>query len=246
VLRGLYSAAAGMYTASQLEDVVSANLANVDTPGYKEIMTQQGPLARQQLTLGGVTQLGSVYQGDRLDVTLTDWSAGTPHAVANPLAAALVGPGFFAVQTPGGVRYTRDGDFRLAAGGQLVTAAGAAVLGRNGPVRVPANASVSIGDGGVVNVNGKPADQLRVVNAANPQLLVRDGSGLYRDGGGAGLTPVAAPAVRGGMLESSNVDPVQQMVALMELERAYEGSQRLVQSMDSTLGVAVDTVGKVS
>lgn len=248
MVRGLYAAAAAMLTASAREDQVSANLANLRTPGYKQIVPVEGPLVGLNVGVDGSAPIGTLWAGDRLDRTTTDWSQGALRATANPLGAALAGPGFFVVQTAAGVRYTRDGAFHLTANGRLVTSAGDDVLGQGGPIRIAGTGATGarIADGGAVLEDGRPVARLQVVAAANLGAMVPVGGGLWRAGAGAGIAPIARPPVRGGMLEASNVDAVRQMVALLEVQRAYSGAEQMVQTANDTLGVAIDQVGKVA
>lgn len=259
MIRGLYSAAAGMLSAQLGEGVVANNLANTNTPGFKAetaSFASFAPLALNAvqptaLVAGGVavTPIGTVASGAIVDATGISWSSGPLAQSSNPLAAAISGPGFFGVSVGGGTSYTRAGDFHLNRAGTLVTAAGAAVLGVNGqPISVPAGtpgATVALDGSGQVLAGGRAVGQLAVYQPAQNSLLPA-GQGVYTLAAGA-AAPTAAPAtVQPGFLEGSNVNVVQQMAGLMQIQQAFASDQRAASTADQTAGVAISQVGTVA
>src|SRR5919199_5510377 len=142
--RGLYIAASGMLAEMVRQDQIANDLANASTPGYKPDRSTQRSFGRLLLqnTRTGAT-VGPLGLGVRVDGTITDLSPGPIRETREPLDFAIVGDGFFAVQTPGGIRYTRNGQFTVSPDGFLATPLGGRVLGQNGaPVRVGANGRV--------------------------------------------------------------------------------------------------------
>jgi flagellar basal-body rod protein FlgF len=164
---------------------------------------------------------------------------------------------FFAVSSPQGEeRYTRDGSFKTAQDGTLLTSDGLKVVGANGQpivVNVPWEEVGVTGDGSLVNaITGLPlagSPQLRIVRVDNPYLLVREGDGRFRyNGDGAGIRQIAANervSVRQGFLERSNVDASQSAVDIAAALRAYEANQKVIQTYDRSLDKAVNDVGRV-
>jgi flagellar basal-body rod protein FlgF len=134
---GLYAACAALIARTQSLDVAANNLANVNTAGYKS----QQPIFRSILAQRASAQTGALNGAVNdfavLGGSRTDAAQGNLERTANDFDCAIDGPGFFAVQTKAGVRYTRDGRFQLSSEGMLVTSGGDAVLGEQGPIRLP-------------------------------------------------------------------------------------------------------------
>jgi flagellar basal-body rod protein FlgF len=151
---------------------------------------------------------------------------------------ALQGDGFLAVQSPNGVRYTRDGELALGTNGQLVTSAGLPVLGTNGrPITVGGADDLTIAPDGTVKVGSRVAGTIAVVSLTGAQ---KQGDTLYA--GTPGARPGGTQLVQGS-LEGSGVDPVRTMVDMMASLRAFESSQRVIHAIDDTLAKAVTSVG---
>ena len=226
--RGLYIAASGMLSEQVRQDLLANDLANASTPGYKADRATQREFEELLLqnTQSGAT-IGALGQGVGIDRQATDWRPQATRRTDEPLDFAIAGEGFFAVQGADGVRYTRNGSFAASADGVLTTATGEAVLGRNGqPVRVGADGTV-------------PPAQLQVVLLQNPR---KAGEGLVT-GQPAGQAP--ADVVRSGELEGSGSDPARAMVDMIASMRAFEAGQRVIRTIDDTLGKAVNEVGVV-
>ena len=226
--RGLYIAAAGMVAEQVRQDLLANDLANASTPGYKADRATQRSFDEVLLsnTQTGA-QVGPLGLGVQIDRQATDWRPQPARQTEEPLDFAIGGDGFFAVQGRDGVRYTRNGRFSPSADGALVTATGDTVLGRNGgPVRV--------GAGGRV-----PPDELRVVRLTDP---VKAGEGLVT-GTEAGVVPPGT--VRAGELEASGADPTRSMVDMIASMRAFEAGQRVIRTIDETLGKATNELGRV-
>ncbi|MCL6449951.1 MAG: flagellar hook-basal body protein [Acetobacteraceae bacterium] len=256
MFRGLYTAALGMIGQLWRTEVAANNLANASTPGFKRdvpvVGAFPGMLLRRLNDAGGVVGLGAgpapavgeLGMGARVEEVAVDHTPGPVSATGAPWDIALLGPGFFVVQTPQGLAYTRRGRFELAPGGTLATSQGYPVMGRDGPLRVGPG-RVQVAEDGTVLLEDEPVDRLLVVDFPAPAYLAR------RDGALFGATPEAgAPApveqvrVRQGSLEGANVSLVEEMVGLISAFRSYEASQKAVQALDSALGRAVNDVGR--
>jgi flagellar basal-body rod protein FlgF len=240
--RGLYIAASGMLAEQVRQDQIANDLANASTTGYKADRSAQhsfGEMLLQNSATGNV--IGPLSLGSHIAVTRTDLSQGPLRQTGEPLDVALSGPGFLAVQTPNGVRYSRDGELAINAGGQLVNSAGLPVLGTDGrPITVSGPDKLQIASDGTVSDNGRTAGTLAVVSLTNPQ---KQGDTLFTG------TPGAKPAgteVLQGSLEGSGVDPVRTMVDMISSLRAFESSQRVIHAIDDTLSKAVTSVGSAS
>ncbi len=205
--------------------ITSNNLANVDTPSFKE----------------------DILSFDwRLNAHLTvDHTQGPVRETGNPLDIALADEGFFKVQTPFGERYTRDGRFTVNSFSELVTSGGDQVLGENGPVIINGK-SVDINKAGEVFVDGELVDSLKIVTFEDLTPLFKQGGNLYEYLGDPAdeVAPVNID-VRQKNVESSNVETVTEMAKLIELSRMYETYQKMLQSFDETDAKAISDVGQL-
>jgi flagellar basal-body rod protein FlgF len=224
-------------------EILSNNLSNVSTPGFKRddlaIVPDYVAAATPNANLLPLNGGGSLLQW-------TDFSQGHIQGTGRTLDAAINGPGFFVVETPAGLRFTRAGAFNISANGTLVGPTGQPVLGQGGPITVTSG-KVSIGAAGEVLDNGRVVDTLRIVDFPKPYRFVKEGQGLY-----ALTDPTVEPAtatgfeVSGGALESSNVGTVQVMVSMVDVLRTYEAAQRAMQAVEEANKHATSDIGKVS
>lgn len=235
--RILYTAMSGARTSLEQQAVVSHNLANAATPGF-----------RAQLAVLRAEPVGGEGQATRtLAVATTpgaDFSPGPMTATGRELDVAIAGDGWLAVQAADGSEaYTRRGDLQLDASGML-SVQGRPVIGVGGPLTVPLGSSVSIGSDGTLSAIGEgqspdtiaEVGRLKLVSAA-PGVLVRGEDGLFRfqpDAGGAGAALPADENVRvaTGALEGSNVSPTAAMVAMIDNARRYDMQMKVLGSAD--------------
>jgi flagellar basal-body rod protein FlgF len=225
--RGLYIAASGMLAEQIRQDQIANDLANASTPGYKADRTSQrtfGDLLLANSVTGA--EVGPQSTAVQVDKVVTDFSPKPARDTGEPLDFAIVGEGFFAVQTAQGTRYTRNGQFSLDPQGRLVTAQGDPVLDAGGQAITSADGTVDPRRVGVFNVT-------------NPR---KEGDSLLT-GTAAGA---ATGTVRSGALESSGADPARSMVDMISSMRAFEAGQKVIQTIDETLGKAVSQVGSVA
>lgn len=247
MLRGIYTAASGMVAAQLRQDIITNNLVNADTAGYKQDRVLQGAFPTMLLSRleGGTSEkIGYLGTGSRIEGQWTDYTPGHLRETGNPLDLAITGEGFFVVQTPAGNRYTRQGHFLIDNQGYLVTRRGDRVMGSNGPVRLQPGAKVLIDDLGNVLQQGEVVDRLQVVTFNDLRNLIKEGDGLFASGGEEGQ-PVEAPELKPGYLEGSNVNLVHEMTKMIEAVRYYQLNQKLITLQDETLGKAVNEVGKL-
>lgn len=222
---GYYAAFAGLIARTQALDTAASNLANAQTAGYRA----EREYFRAALLdpLGGDSQLGAtvnnygVLGGDHLD-----FSQGLLTSTGNPLDLAIEGQGFFAIQTPNGERYTRDGSFHRTRDGRLVTVAGDPVLStRNQTILLPPG-EIAIGADGAISVNGGTVASVGVFSFPSSTQLIPEGSDRYNVP--AGVKPQAAPSasIHQGALESANEDVIQGSLDLLMMQRQAETMQR--------------------
>lgn len=245
MIRGFYAAVSGMVANLTRAQIVSNNLANLGTVGYKEdvnIFRSFRQLLINRLEDDRSTAIGQLGTGTEISPVVLKLDQGSLRATGNNLDIAIEGPGFFALQTPGGIAYTRTGHLYRDLAGQLVTADGTLVLGQAGPVVLP-QGDVQFGPDGSISVNGALVDQLQLAEFTDPQRLRKLGQNRY--GTDEVPTPAIASQLRGGFLEESNVDPTRNVVDLITVQRAYEAGQLISGLHDQMTGKAVNEVGRV-
>ena len=219
-----------MATAQQWLDVITNNLANASTTGFKrDGVTFNDGLVRKIASSPGLGRpLGSLGSGAVIKTFYTDFSIGSLSPTGNPLDLAVKDKdGVFAVQTPGGVRYTRDGAFQLNSDLQIVDKTGRPVLNNDlQPITVE-KGQVEVAEDGRVLVKGKLIDHIGVFRGT----LVKQGQNLYSS---TNAQPLENAMIASGSLESSNVNAVEEMIAMIRLNRAFELAQRSIQSQDES------------
>jgi flagellar basal-body rod protein FlgF len=226
-------------------DVIANNIANVSTPGFKresakfeEFITHVAPSEGQtgQQAVSFVKDAG----------ISRDLSQGSIESTGAPLDFAINGKGFFTVQTPGGMRYTRDGHFTLDGNGQVVTNDGYALQGDSGAITItPDDQNIQVSPDGtissIVNGIGNQIGKLQVNDFADESAMVKQGSNLYSTSQTA--TAATDSTIKQGALESSNVQPVVEISHMIEVMRAYQATASLNQSQEELTRQAIDKLG---
>jgi len=247
----LYSAATGMEAQQLNLNTIANNLANVNTPGFKRSKIEFQDLLYQKPRASGSDSGGGnlvptgieVGNGSRVAATSKVFTQGQLTNTGEKLDIAIQGEGFFEVQRPDGtIGYTRDGSFKLNAQGQVVTVDGMPIL--SGMQTIPAGAEVSLSEDGQVTVqssSGTTTFRLTLTRFANPAGLRSMGGNLYEETAASGTPETGNPGENGfgrtiqGYIEASNVNIVEEMVALIVAQRAYEINSKSVQSSDEML-----------
>ena len=243
MIKGIFTSAAGMNYLRLKQEVTANNMANVNTTGFKK----DGVFSRLLRANEKILKMNSsdFVRLEIVDETRTDHSQGSYHTTGNPYDLAIEGEGFFSVQTPQGVMYTRNGSFMINQDNQLVTSNGYPVLGINGPVTIIGN-DVFIGDDGSVNVDGAVVDVLAIVDFPKPYHLAKFGDGLFSGEAASAVNQTTDRfRLRQGVLEESNVEIIDEMVTMIQTTREFDAGQKAIQVQDSTLDRAVNEVGRV-
>jgi len=247
MIRGIYTGASGMIAEAMRTDVISNNLANVNTAGFKKEVAVTKDFASMLLSRindgADAPVIGSVGLGAMVDEVATIHTNGAMRNTGNDFDLAIDGKGFFTVETPQGVRYTRNGTFAKNIQGELITQDGYRVLGQDGPIPIQGN-KMLIGDDGGVSVDDNLVGKLRLVEFDNEKQLTKEGSSLFVLPQGVAAKP-ATGSVRQGFLEMSNVNVIGEMVNLITNYRTYEVNGKVVQSHDHLLDKAVNEVGRL-
>lgn len=246
MLRGFYTAGTGMLTQRDRMDVITSNLTNADTTAFKSDSLVLGRfqdmiIERFNDPSGNISEIGSIGGGAHISRVITSFEQGNLEGTGRSCDFALEGSGFFAVSTPNGDRYTRDGNFFVNDAGYLVNSSGYYVQGNNGRINVGSD-NFTVDEQGNVYVDDVLTDKLKIVSFVDTSQLRKEGDNLY-----AGTNPQTDidTKVKQGCLEGSNVDVSGELATMLSVSRAYETNQRVLRMIDSTLDKAVNDVGRV-
>ena len=260
---GIFIAVSGIVKQTRKMEVLSNNLANLSNVGFKKdqlVFEALMPPFKQDLSFEASRNVllpasqsneNVAYVG--VSGSATDMAQGTLEKTGNVFDLALDGSGYFAVQTPEGVRYTRKGNFQLDTQSRLTTQNGFPVLNNQGKplilrqgikdVNIDINGAISSG----VALNNQPVGNIKVLKFAEGALLEKQGDGLYRSVDPTQKEqPAPDTAVRQGFLEQSNVNSVEEMTKMITTVRGFEGMQRLIRGLDQIDGQAANTLGRLN
>ena len=230
----IYATLARQHGLMQEMQVVSNNLANSSTTGYKtdraifaEYLVNSGP-GELSLSMGALA--GHAFEMEQGGLSVT----------GGQFDLAVQGDGFFSIETPQGPRLTRAGHFQLSADGTLIDSIGNNVLGAGGgPINIPPEArQVSISGDGTISVDGEQLEQIGIMTADGQ--LMRDSNTYFSAPGG--IRNATDFSVVQGALEQSNVSPVLEVARMIEVQRAYEAGQTLLEREDQRIGQLISTV----
>ncbi len=236
----------GAWLQERRIEALTNNLANTNTKAFKRdrvFFESLSPISRD-IKRGDKTSIQATPTFSIFSQVKTDFSQGAMRVTDEPLDIAVDGDGFFAVQTPQGVRYTRNGNFTLDAQGQIVTQNGFAVLGDGGAIILPPG-KVNITNNGKVFVDKEEVATLSTFEFADRGTLKKVGDSLFEAVEGT-ATPSTEIRVRQGMLEQSNVNPVEDMVAMIGAMRSYEWSQKAIHTVSEIAGKSANEVGRLA
>lgn len=253
MIRGLYTAATGMNAQAKKMDVISNDLANVNTTGYKkddvimssfqEVLVSKVGGKDSHYTDGPI---GKMSLGVRVDEVFTQFTQGSLIKTDGIADIAIQGDGFLVVNTPAGLAYTRDGKLSITAEGDVVTKDGYPVMGQDGPISlgetfITEGGDLKISEQGEVKVNGETIDVLDIANFEDTRLLQKIDANLLQTD--APRIPFEGKVIQG-FVEASNVNPVTAMVDMISVSRAYEANQKMIQVHDNLLGKAVNEIAR--
>ena len=255
MIRSLYTSVSGLITLENKQATITNNIANANTTGFKgdtlsmksfdEVLMQN----KEKLSGGQNVKnsLGTLSLGAEIDSIDTRFTQGLLKQTGKPTDLAIDGRGFFSVQSGNETVFTRDGSFKVANDGYLITSGGDKVLGTNKntgtiePIFVGTDNFVIDNYNGV-NVNGKSTHSLAVADFDDYSTLTKRGENYY-----SGENPMYNTQVwtSQGYLEQSNVNISNEMVEMMTTMRNFETNQKMIQTIDSTLGKAANEIGAV-
>lgn len=258
MVKGLYSAWTGLVNEQNRMDIMTNNLANASTVGFKkEGSTSQAfsdvlavKIKDESIGLANVQRIGINNPGVKIGENYTDYSQGSFRITGNTYDVALSGDGFFAIEFTNkagetSTKYTRAGQFTLNKDGYLVTQEGDYVLGTDSQrIQLDTLHDASINTAGMIEQQGNVVAQIQVVDFENYDYLEKYGETYYEPIEGATMIESDA-TVNSGYLEMSNVQTVTEMVNMISITRAYETNQKIMQTIDNTLEIAANQLGRL-
>lgn len=270
MIRGWYTGASGMLAQQNRLDVIANNLANVDTTGFKRdvaISKNFSELLLRRINDDGVVKnpfgsqdiapiIGKLGLGVETNEIFTEFEQGSLKQTSSPSDLAIEGNGFFVVETPQGERYTRNGNFMVGVEGYLMTKEGYPVLGENGRLFLQDMEFTVRQDGDLYarpiadpEADASFVDRLKIVEFENDRYLSKKGSSLYMDTELSGVAISAEGPNRGtivqGYIEASNVNVINEMVRMIDVNRAYEANQKTIQAEDSMMNKLWNEVARL-
>ena len=273
MFRGFYTAASGMLAQQRRTEMLTNNMANANTPGFKEDQATLRSFPEMLLERFDKTgrsstvssPVGSVNTGVYMQEAIPKFIQGDMQETGNKTDMALVdlamptngtnglkGSVFFTVQDKNGeIRYTRDGNFTLDSEGYLTNSDGLYIVDQNKqPIKLSSD-QFSLSENGTITGAAGEQAQLGIAFAANPMQMIKEGNGLYRPDNGVTLTnasnqPGVQFKLQQGFLERSNVDVSRAMTDMLTAYRSFEANQKILQAYDRSMDKAVNEVGKVN
>ena len=248
MFKGFYGLTSGMLTQNRNLNVISGNMVNALTPGYKkdtylsgtfkdELFVRSGNKDREDETPVGSTSMIRASYG-----TAVDYSQGAFKETGNNLDVALVDKGFFQIQSQNGLVYTRNGSFMIDDGGYLAVSGVGRVMGAGGPISMPGTDIQISQSGEILSSDGTLIDQIRVVDFADYGQLTKTDSNLFT----SAVPPLNSDT---GMIwkavESSNAEPIEQMTAMMTSQRNLQSAAQVLKMYDQLMGKITTEIGRV-
>ncbi len=251
VQAGMYIAYTGARAAEKRLDQVANNLANISSVGYKQDKSvDSGVVPAASLAGTDRTSLSGETTGAQLlystpATQYTDFGPGPLRPTGNSTDMSIEGDGYFTIQTKGGTRLTRAGNFRLDAAGDLATPDGGKVLGANGPIHIGEGA-LGVTAEGTVTVAGAVVDKLRIQKPGDPAAMKKEGHSLFIVPQGTPLLPADSNVrIQQGSIEEANVSPVAGMAEMVEASRMFDAYMKMMTTISEMTSKASTDLGRV-
>jgi flagellar basal-body rod protein FlgG len=241
---GMYSALSGNLAAMTRMDVISNNLANINTPGFKKDKVSFEGLLSSAATPSAVPQSSTADPILQKENIFVDYETGPVVQTGNPLDMTIDGDGFFEVSTPQGLAYTRQGNFRLSSDGTLVTSDGYPVQGQGGGIVINGS-KIEIDAKGVIKVDGVEGATISMFDFPKPYAMKKTGSALFVPTDSQAVPQASTAALRQGHLEGSNVETISEMVQMIENTRYFEACQKVILGFNDMTSKAANELGRL-
>ncbi len=256
MVRAIDAAASGMISQMNLNDILANNLANINTPGFKQTMAAFKDI--KEASVNEITpskgyetdkKIGTVSLGSMLDSTWIDFRQGGMKTTGNKLDLAVNGRGFFTVQTPDGLAYTRNGSFTVNSKGSITTTDGHLLMGERGPLIIDIqNAQVNnitVNSNGEILHDGQSVGKIKISDFKDLQSLQAFGNSLYKPLNNQPAINAENFEIKQGALESSNANVVETMVNSIQGQRTYDALAKVVETTSRSLSKSINEVGRI-
>jgi len=247
----VWTAVSGKSAIFKQLQIIANNLANVTTAGFRaeriSFEKDMSKVSSLQTSLADDIENPSGLSPDeyvKINGSYTDLTQGSINRTGNALDAAIEGEGFFVLQTPEGLRYTRAGNFKLDAQQRIVSSEGYPVQGDGGDITL-ASGTVSIGQDGTITQNKEVVGKLQVVRI-DPQDLLRESAQKFRLKDGASAETIEEPRIEGGAVEESNVNPVRELTEMIFAQRLFEALEKTNDSSSKMTRARNEVFGRQS
>jgi flagellar basal-body rod protein FlgF len=242
---GIYTAYSGLKAQSDALEVIANNLANSNTTAYKGDTTFYTYLKQAAAEPQQSADLNSAVNRSIQAGSVVNMEEGSMKATGRTLDMALEGNGFLVVNTPGGIRYTRNGSLNLNAQSVLVASDGSPVLGESGNPITLGSGKVAIGENGEVFLDNAQIDRLKLVTFSNLSSLQKEGTSFFKSQADRSLEKSSDAKVKAGYLEQSNVNAVSSVVRMVEILRHFEATQKCINLVMNDVNTkAIEKLGR--
>ncbi len=242
---GIYTAYSGLRAQSDALEILANNLANINTTGFKEEKAFYTYMNQSSEKAQGAQDFNSIINRTIQTQSALNFETGSLNETSRELDVAIAGDGFLAIQTPRGVRYTRNGNLSLNAQSVLTTSEGYPVLGASGRTITLGPGKIHIGESGDVSMDGVQVDRLKVSSFKDLSTLEKEGSSLFKSTAGPDAEKASEAKIKSGFLEESNVNPISSIVRMVELHRHFEAIQKSINVvMNEVNSKAIEKLGR--
>lgn len=251
MVRGIYTLTSSLITLQAKQGVITNNLTNVNTPGFKSddlVISQFDSVMISNRDNNRINRLGEMSMGSKIDSTRVKFEQGTIKETGRQTDFALNGSGFFTINQGEQEFYTRDGSFMIDLQGNLTTTTGGNVMGTNlqsgayEPINVGNAKSVQVDNLNTLILDGEPSYRIRITNFNDYNVLEKAGANLYIGEGGV---ESLATNVKNNSIEVSTVDSAGEMIDLTNTLRSFESSMKILSYLDESVRIAANDIGKV-
>lgn len=239
---GMFASLSGNLKAEKRMDIIGHNLSNINTPGYKrDKIGFEAMLAGAVNTVPQSTTADPILQKEQMYI---DYSPGLMTPTGNMFDMGIEGDGFFVVETPQGLAYTRQGNFHIATDGSLVTVDGFPVQGQGGAIRMNGTV-IDVNEKGEIYADGARIGEISIVDFPKPYALRKIGSAMFEPEDPQAIPQTATGKLKQGYIEGSNVETITEMVLMIQASRDYDSYARVIKGFDDMNNKAVNELGRL-
>lgn len=247
MINGIYLATSGMNVEQKRMDILSNNLANINSIGYKKKQVDFAVFDERLFSnISSDSKLGVLTSGSIIENTSINLSSGSLKLTENPYDFAINGNNFFVVESEEGQFLTKNGSFGLDSENFLINQDGYYVLGDRGRINISEAGDLFVDYYGNIFSNGELVDKFKITSVENGDDLLIDSNSYFKLRDGIGEIEDKEVIIKQGFLESSNVNGIDEMVEIISVTRSYEACQKAIKMQDESLSRVINETGKIS